>query len=120
MRPTLDLLVDLTREVRQLLAVELALAQAELRERGSVISSSLTAVLVGLVLLPVGAVLFFAAVSLFLMRLGAPLDLSFVIVGLTLLAIGSLALAWGANRLKPSRLAPTKSISQMSSLLGEF
>ena len=73
MRPTLDLLVDLTREVRQLLAVELALAQAELRERGSVISSSLTAVLVGLVLLPVGAVLFFAAVSLFLMRSGRSL-----------------------------------------------
>ena len=28
MRPTLDLLVDLTREVRQLLAVELALARS--------------------------------------------------------------------------------------------
>jgi hypothetical protein len=54
------------------------------------------------------------------MRLGAPLDLSFLMVGLALLAIGVVALRWGANRLKPSRLAPRKSISQISSLLGEF
>jgi Putative Actinobacterial Holin-X, holin superfamily III len=120
MAPTLDLLLNLSRELRQLLAVEFALAQAELRERGSTISSSLTALLVGLVLLPVGAVLFFVAVSFSLMRLGAPLDLSFLIVGLALLAIGVVALRWGANRLKPSRLAPRKSISQISSLLGEF
>jgi hypothetical protein len=120
MQPTLGLLVDLSRQVRDLLAVELALVQAELRERGSLVSSSLTAVVVGLVLLPVGAVLFFVAVSLFLMRLGAPLDLSFLIVALVLVVIGFVALRWGANRLKPSRLAPTKSIAQISSLLGEF
>jgi hypothetical protein len=120
MQPTLGLLQDLSRQVRQLLAVELALAQAELRERGKSIPSSLTAVVVGLIFLPIGAVLFFVAVSLFLMRLGLPLDLSFLIVALVLLAIGFLALRWGANRLKPSRLAPTKSISQISSLMGEF
>jgi len=41
-------------------------------------------------------------------------------VGLVLLASGALALWWGANRLKPSRLAPVKSMSQISSLLGEL
>ena len=120
MRPTVGLLFELLREVRQLLAVELALAQAELRERGQSIPSSLTAVVAGLIFLPIGAVLFFVALSLFLVRLGAPLDLSFLIVAVVLLAIGFLALRWGASRLKPSRLAPTKSISQISSLLGEF
>ena len=120
MQPTLALLIDLPRQVRELLAVELALAQAEMRERGSLISSSLTAFVVGLVLLPIGAVLFFVAVSLFLMRLGAPPDLSFLIVALVLLVIGFVALRWGGGRLKPSRLAPTKSVAQISSLLGEF
>jgi hypothetical protein len=120
MQPTLGLLLDLARQVRELFAVELALAQTELRERGSLVSSSLTAVAVGLVLLPIGAVLLFVAVSLFLMRLGAPNDLSFLIVALALLAIGFLTLRWGANRLRPSHLAPTKSIAQISSLLGEL
>jgi hypothetical protein len=120
MQPTLRLLLDLARQARELLGVELALAQAELRELGSVVSSSLTAVVVGLVFLPTGAVLLFVAVSLFLMRLGAPPDLSFLIVALALLAVGLLALRWGANRLKPSRFAPTKTIAQISSLLGEL
>jgi hypothetical protein len=114
------LLLDLMRQVRELLLVELSLAQAELRERGRSVPSSLTAVVAGLILLPVGVVLFFVAVSLFLRRFGAPLDLSFLIVGLVLLAGGALALWWGANRLKPSRLAPVKSMSQISSLLGEL
>jgi hypothetical protein len=120
MQPALRLFLDLLRQVRELIAVEVALAQAELRERGSLISSSLTAVLVGLILLPIGGILFFVAISLFLMRLGAPLDLSFLIVALALLTGGLLALRWGAKRLKPSRLAPTRSISQISSLLGEL
>jgi hypothetical protein len=120
MQPALPLILDLLRQVRELFAVELALAQAELRERGSLIPSSLTAVVVGLVFLPIGALLFFVAVSLFLMRLGAPLDLSFLLVALVLLAGGLLGLRWGANRLKPSRLAPTRSISQISSLMGEL
>jgi Putative Actinobacterial Holin-X, holin superfamily III len=120
MQPALGLLLDLSRQVRELFLVELALAQTELRERGGVISSSLTAVAVGLVLLPVGAVLFFVAVSLALTRLGAPLDLSFLMVALVLLAGGLFALRWGAKRLNPSRLAPVKSMSQISSLLGEF
>ena len=74
------LLFDLLRQVRELLSVELSLAQAELRERGESIPSSLTAVVVGLILLPIGAVLLFVAVSLLLTRLGLPLDLSFLIV----------------------------------------
>jgi hypothetical protein len=113
----LRLLVDLANQVRELLVVELALAQTELRERGSLLSSGLTAFVVGLILLPIGAVLLFVAASLFLMRLGVPPDLSFLIVALALLVAGLLALRWGANRLRPSRLAPTRSIAQISSLL---
>lgn len=114
------LLFDLLRQVRELLSVELSLAQAELRERGESIPSSLTAVVIGLILLPIGAVLLFVAISLLLTRLGLPLDLSFLVVAVVLLSGGSLTLLWGAKRLKPSRLAPVKSMAQISSLLGEF
>jgi Putative Actinobacterial Holin-X, holin superfamily III len=118
MQPTLGLVLDLLRQVRELLLVELSLAQAELRERGKSIPSSLTAVIVGLTLLPVGAALFCVAVSLFLARFGVPLDLSFLIVALAVVGGSVLTLLWGAKRLRPSRLAPVKSISQISSLLG--
>ena len=118
MQPTLGLLLDLLRQVRELLLIELSLARAELRERGNSIPSSLTAVVIGLVLLPIGAGLLFVALGLLLTRFGLPLDLSFLIVALAVIVGSVLALRSGVKGLKPSRLMPAKSISQISSLLG--
>lgn len=120
MRSTLELLGDLAEQTRSLAQIELSLVRAELRERGALVSSSLTKVGVGLVFLPIGLALIFVALSLALRRFGIPADLAFLIVALLLIALGSLVLISGLKGLKPSRLIPSKSISQVSSLLGEL
>ena len=120
MRPTFELLGELAEQTRSLVQVELSLARAELRERGALLSSSLTKVGVALIFLPIGLTLIFVAISLALRRFGIPADLAFLIVALAALAVGSFALISGLRDLKPTRLIPSKSISQISSLLGEF
>jgi hypothetical protein len=87
---------------------------------GALVSSNLTKVGAGLVCLPIGVALFLVAVSLALRRFGIPADLAFLIVALFVIAAGAFALISGLKGLKPSRLAPSKSISQISSLLGEI
>jgi hypothetical protein len=119
-RSTLELLGKLAEQTRSLVQVELSLVRAELRERGASIPSNLTAVGVGLVFIPIGLTLIFVALSLALRRFGIPADLAFLIVAAVAIAVGSLALISGLRGLKPSRLVPSKSISQISSLLGEF
>ena len=120
MSPTVELLGELAEQTRSLVRVELALLRAELSERGALFSSSLTKVGVGLLFLPIGLTLIFLAISLALRRFGIPADLAFLIVALVAIAVGSFALISGLRGLKPARLAPSKSISQISSLLGEF
>ena len=120
MRPTLELLGKLAEQTRSLAQVELSLVRAEMRERGASIPSSLAKVGVALIFLPIGLTLIFVAISLALRRFGIPADLSFLIVAVVAIAVGSLALISGLRGLKPSRLIPSKSISQISSLLGEF
>jgi Putative Actinobacterial Holin-X, holin superfamily III len=120
MRPTLEILGELAEQTRSLVEIELSLVRAELRERGALISSSATKVGVGLVFLPIGLALIFVALSLALRRFGIPSDLAFLIVALLVIAGGSLALISGLKGLKPVRLIPSKSISQISSLMGEL
>jgi hypothetical protein len=118
MRSTLELLLDLVRQSQQLARVELLLVQAEIRERSGLVGSSLVALVAGLILLPVGLGLIIVAIGLLLVRFGVPLDLAFLILALAVIAVG-LGLVWtGVRGLKPSRLVPAKSISQISSLFG--
>ena len=120
MRLTLELLGELAEQTRSLAQVELALIRAELSERGALVSSSATKVGVGLIFLPIGLALIFVALGLALRRFGIPADLAFLIVALLAIAGGSLALISGLKGLKPVGLIPSKSISQISSLWGEF
>ena len=118
MRSTIDLLLDLVRQSQALARVELSLVRAELRERGGVVASSLVLLVAGLILLPVGLGLIIVACALSLTRLGVPLDIAFLILAVAVIVVG-MGLAWaGARGLKPSRLMPVKSISQISSLFG--
>jgi hypothetical protein len=117
MRLTLELL-DLLDQVRELMRVELSLVRAEISERTSGIPFSLTAVVVGIVLLPVALGLILVAASLFLLGFGVPLDLAFLIVAVVTIAVSLLLLRSGVAGLKPSRLVPAKSMSQGSSLFG--
>ena len=118
MRSTTQLLLDLVHQGRELLLIELSLVRTELAERGALVSRGLSSIAVGLCLLPIGLGLIFVATSLFLGRFGVPLDLAFLIVALVVTVAGGLALFLGVRNLKPSRLAPEKSISQIASLLG--
>ena len=117
MRTALELR-DLLDQVRELVRVELSLFRTEIGERTSGIPSSLMAVAAGGVLLCTSLVLILVAASLALTRFGLPLDLSFLIVAVVAMVIGFIALRMGIAALKPSRLVPAKSISQISSLLG--
>ena len=118
MRSTIDLLLDLVHQGRQLARTELALVRAEIGERGGALASSLVALAAGLILLPMGLGLLIVACALSLRRLGVPLDLGFLILAVAVIVVGAV-LAWvGARGLKPSRLMPSKSISQISSLFG--
>src|SRR5262245_43964694 len=118
MRSTIDLLLDLVRQSQALGRVELALIRAELNERGGLVASSLVALVAGLILLPVGLGLILVACALLLTRLRVPLDIAFLVIALAVIVVG-LVLAWvGVRGLKPSRLIPAKSISQISSLFG--
>jgi Putative Actinobacterial Holin-X, holin superfamily III len=117
-RSTVELLLDLVHEARELLLLELSLARAEVAERSSSISPGLSALAVALAMLPIGLVLLFVAASLFIARFGVPLDLAFLIAALVATIVGLLALWFGFRSLRPSRLLPVKSISQISTLLG--
>jgi Putative Actinobacterial Holin-X, holin superfamily III len=118
MRSTIDLLLDLVRQGQALARVELSLVRKELSERSGLVVSSLIALAAGLILLPVGLGLIIVACALLLTRLGVPLDLAFLILALAVIVVG-LVLVWlGVRGLRPSRLIPAKSISQISSLFG--
>lgn len=118
MRSTLELLIELVRQTRELLRIELALVGAEISERTSGIPSRLTAVVIGIVLLPVALGLILVAISLFLLRFGIPLDLAFTIVAVVVIAASLILVRWGVRGLKLSRFVPAKSIAQISSLFG--
>ncbi len=120
MGPTLELLIELIREFRELMRVELSLVGTEISERAAGIPSSLAALVVGVVLLPVALGLILVAAALFLERFGLPLDLGFLIVAVVAIAVSLLFLRWGVAGLKPSRFIPAKSIAQISSLFGGF
>src|ERR1700760_1751900 len=119
MRPALELR-ELLDQVRELVRVEASLFRAEIGERTSGIPSSLMAIVVGGALLCVSVGIVLVAASLALLRFGLPMDLAFLIVAVVAIVIGLLLLRSGASALKPSRLVPAKSISQISSLLGGF
>ena len=47
-----------------------------------------------------------------------PTDLAFLLVAMLAIAVGSFALISGLRGLKPNALVPSKSVSQISSLMG--
>jgi hypothetical protein len=62
-----------------------------------------SAVAVGLALVPIGLSLIFVAVGLFVARFGVPLDLAFFIVALVVIVAGLPALRLGRRGLCPRR-----------------
>ena len=120
MQSTPELLLDLLRDLRALARTEFALARTEVGERAKGIPSSVAAIAVGAILLAMGLALVLVSASLALGRFGVPVDLGFLIVGAAAVLLSLVLLRSGAVRLKPSRLIPARSVSQVSSLLEEL
>jgi hypothetical protein len=117
MRSTLELLADLFSEVRQLSAWSFRWSAPRLASALQGFPSSLAALILGVVLLPVTLGLILVAAALFVARFGPPTDAAFLIVALVAILASVLLLRVGASRLKPSRLVPAKSRAQISSLI---
>ena len=91
--------------------------RSQLRERGALLSSSLVKVGAGLVFLPIGGLIDFRGDQPGLRCFGIPVDLAFLIVALVVIAAWWLISGQG---LKPARLVPSRSISQISLLMESF
>ena len=116
--PTLQLIVDLIRQVQQLVSIEIDLARAELAESAGSLSSGAIALAAGAAIVFGGFIFLLAATSAFLVRLGAPLDVACLVAAVAALLAGFLLLRSGGKALRPEKLLPTRSFAQLSSLLG--
>ena len=116
--PTLQLVADLMRQARQFFAAEVNLARAELRESAAAVSSGLAMLAAGAALGLTGLAFLLAAASAFLVRLGAPLDVACLVVAIAAIVASLLLLRSGARVFQNGRLAPARSLAQISSLLG--
>jgi Putative Actinobacterial Holin-X, holin superfamily III len=118
-RPTtLQLIVDLVRQVQQLVSIEMDLAKAELAESAGSLSSGAIALAAGAAVAFAGFIFLLAAAGAFLVRLGAPLDVACLVVAAAALLAGFLLLRSGSRALRPEKLLPARSFAQLSSLLG--
>jgi hypothetical protein len=116
--PTLQLVADLITQARQLVALEIALARAELAENVGSAAYGAAAFAAGAVFMFSGLIVLLAAVSAFLVRLGAPLDVACLIVAIVALIGGLILMRWGGRALQPRKFLPTRSLAQISLLLG--
>lgn len=116
--PTLQLIVDLIRQVQRLVSIEIDLARAELAESAGSLSSGAIALAAGAAIVFAGFVFLLAAATAFLVRLGAPLDGACLVVAVAALLAGFLLLRSGGKALRPEKLLPARSFAQLSSLLG--
>ena len=118
--PTLELAAELIRSGRDFLAAEVDLARAELRESAAAASSGLSRLAAGAAMALTGIVILCAALVAFLVRLGAPLDVACLIVAIVAIVTSLLLLRSGARVFREIRLAPARSLAQISSLLGRL
>jgi hypothetical protein len=116
--PALQLMIDLFNQVRQLVLIETNLVRAELRESAVSASSGASALAAGAAIAFAGFIFLLAAVSIFLVRLGVPLDVACLLVALAALGGGVLLLRSGVRSLRPEKLLPMRSLAQVSSLFG--
>ena len=116
--PTLQLIVDLIRQVQRLLSIEIDLARAELAESAGSLPSGAIALAAGAAIAFAGFIFLLAAGSAFLVRLGAPLDVACLVAAVASLVAGFLLLRSGGKALRPEKLLPARSFAQLSSLLG--
>jgi len=116
--PTLQLIDDLIRQFRQLVSSEINLVKSELAHSAGSLASGVIALAAGGAIMFAGLIILLVAASFLLMRIGAAPDVAFLIVALVCLLAGWLLVRSGGKAMKPDRILPSRSIAQVSSLLG--
>ena len=117
MTPTLQLIAEVFAQVRRLIATEIDLARAELAENAGSAASGLTALAAGAAFMFAGFIVLLTAMSVFLVRLGAPFDVACFVVAAAALLGGLLLMRSGGRSLRPGKLLPARSLAQISSLI---
>jgi Putative Actinobacterial Holin-X, holin superfamily III len=116
--PTLQLFEDFFKQCLQLISCEFNLVKSELPQSVGSLASAVSALVGGAVMMVAGIIIMLAAISLFLVRLGAAPDVAFLIVAAVSLLGGWMLIRMGGKAMQPSGLLPTRSLFQLSSLLG--
>jgi Putative Actinobacterial Holin-X, holin superfamily III len=116
--PTPQLIDDLIKQLRQLASSEIDLLKSELAQSAGSLTLGVSALAAGAGIVFAGLVVLLTAGGFFLVRLGAPPDVAFLIVALAALLGGWLLIRSGGKAIQPGRLLPRRSLSQISALLG--
>jgi Putative Actinobacterial Holin-X, holin superfamily III len=116
--PTRQLFEDFFRQCLQLVSCEFNLIKSELAQSAGSLASGVSALAAGAAIMVAGLIIMLAALGLFLVRLGAAPDVAFLIVAVVSLLGGWMLIKMGRRAMQPSGLVPTRSLFQLSSLLG--
>jgi Putative Actinobacterial Holin-X, holin superfamily III len=116
--PTRQLFEDFFRQCLQLVSCEFNLIKSGFAQSAGSLASGVSALAAGAAIMVAGLIIMLAAVGLFLVRLGAAPDVAFLIVAAVSLLGGWMLIKMGGRAMQPSGLLPTRSLFQLSSLLG--
>jgi Putative Actinobacterial Holin-X, holin superfamily III len=116
--PTPQLIDDLIKQLRQLASSEIDLVKSELAQSAGSLATGVSALAAGAGIVFAGLVVLLTAGGFFLVRLGAPPDVAFLIVAVAALLGGWLLIKSGGKAIQPGRLLPARSLGQISALLG--
>ncbi len=116
--PTRQLVADLVRQVSDVISIEARLLRTELSEASAKAASGMAFLAGGLAIALAGLFILLGAAAAWLVRLGTPLDIACFIVAAMALLAGGILLVFGMRSLSPAKLLPTRSLNQLSSLIG--
>ena len=116
--PTLELVADLVRQTRLLIAAELQLAKTELACCAHSAAVGATSLAAGGAIMFAGFLMLLGGVAAFFVRLGAPWDAACAAVAAAALLGGWALLRSGVRFLARGEVLPVRSIAQMSSIFG--
>jgi Putative Actinobacterial Holin-X, holin superfamily III len=115
--PTRQLIADLVNQIADLTSIEARLMRAELSDSSTKAASGVGYLAGGFGILLAALVILLAGAASLLIRLGMPTDAACLIVAVGATAIGAILVAWGIRSLRPSNLAPVRSLNQVSTLI---
>lgn len=108
-----ELFADLTRETRELITQEIALARTEMSQKVSAFTREAAMVAAGGALLYAGLLVFIAFIAVALAALGLPWWAATLVTAILVLGIGGILLMAGLKAMKRQSLAPNQTIDTL-------